>query len=73
MNRITDPATFVRWFRDSSPYINAHRGRTFVVYFGGEAVRDLSFASLIHDLTLLSSLGIRLIVAYGALPRSTNA
>jgi amino-acid N-acetyltransferase len=69
MNRVTDPATFVRWFRDSSPYINAHRGRTFVIAFDGEAVNDDSFAHLIHDLTLLNSLGIRLIIAYGALPQ----
>ncbi len=31
---------FVESFRHSAPYINAHRGRTFVLVFGGEAVAD---------------------------------
>ena len=61
--------TFVRWFRDSAPYINAFRGRTFVVVFGGEAVQDTNFAHLIHDFALLTSLGIRLILVHGARPQ----
>ena len=32
---------YVHWFRHSAPYINAHRDKTFVLMFGGEAVRDL--------------------------------
>ena len=51
---------FVRWFRNSSPYINAFRNRTFVVAFGGEMLADAQFASLVHDLALLNSLGVRL-------------
>ncbi len=63
------PPAFVRWFRDSAPYINAFRGRTFVVMFGGEAVQDTQFAGLIHDLALLNSLGIRLVLVHGARPQ----
>ena len=44
--------SFVNLFRDSAPYINAFRGRTFVIVFGGEAVLDDQFASLIHDFVL---------------------
>lgn len=62
-------AHYVRWFRQSSPYINAHRDRTFVVGFGGEAVADPAFPSLIHDLALLSSLGVRLVLVPGARPQ----
>ena len=29
---------YVHWFRHSAPYINAHRDKTFVLMFGGEAV-----------------------------------
>ena len=40
---------FVNGFRDSAPYINALRGRTLVISFGGEAVIDSSFSNFIHD------------------------
>ena len=60
----SDP--FVHWFRQSGPYINAHRGKTFVVLFSGEAVEAENFSSLIHDLALLHSLGIRLVLVHGA-------
>ena len=32
---------FVEWFRKSSPYIHAHRGKVFVLSFGGEALTDV--------------------------------
>jgi amino-acid N-acetyltransferase len=60
---------FVSWFRGSSPYIHAHRGRTFVISIGGEAVADPGFANLIHDLALLHGLGIRLVLVHGARPQ----
>ena len=60
---------FVDWFRRSSPYIHAHRGRTFVIEFGGEAVADSGFANLIHDIALLHGLGIRLVLVHGARPQ----
>ncbi|MEW8428542.1 MAG: amino-acid N-acetyltransferase, partial [gamma proteobacterium symbiont of Ctena orbiculata] len=60
---------FVDWFRDSSPYIHAHRGRTFVISFGGEAVEDPGFSNLVHDIALLHGLGIRLVLVHGARPQ----
>ena len=59
----------VRWLRDSAPYINAFRGRVFVVSFGGEVVADAQFRSLVHDLALLHSLGVRLVLVHGARPQ----
>ncbi len=59
----------VRGFRHSSPFIHAHRGRTFVVSFGGEALTDTAGAGLVHDLALLSGLGIRLVLVPGARPQ----
>jgi amino-acid N-acetyltransferase len=64
----TDPG-FVDWFRRSSPYIHAHRGKVFVLSFGGEAVSDDGFANLIHDIALLNGLGIRLVLVAGARPQ----
>ena len=65
----SDQSRFVRWFRDSSPYIHAHRGRTFVVSFGGEALADGLFANLVHDFALLNSLGVKLVLVHGARPQ----
>ncbi len=60
---------FVNGFRASSPYIHAFRGRTFVISFGGETICDANFANLIHDIALLNSLGIRLVLVHGARPQ----
>ncbi|MDT8453408.1 MAG: amino-acid N-acetyltransferase [Gammaproteobacteria bacterium] len=66
-NRIN--SDHVNWFRASAPYIHTHRGRTFVILFGGEAVDHPSFAHLIHDIALLGSLGVRLVLVHGARPQ----
>lgn len=60
---------YVHWFRNSAPYINAHRNKTFVLMFGGEAVLSDNFQHIIHDISLLHSLGIRLILVHGARPQ----
>jgi len=65
----TDEQAFVRWFRGSTPYINAFRGRTFVITFGGELVAEEQFASFVHDIGLLNSLGVRLVLVHGARPQ----
>lgn len=68
----TAPSTtqaYVHWFRHSAPYINAHRHKTFVLMFGGEAVQHQNFQHIIHDIALLHSLGIRLILVHGARPQ----
>lgn len=59
------PSEFVNWFRASSPYIHAHRNRTFVIFFSGAAVTDQDFDNLIHDFALLKSLGVRLVLVHG--------
>ncbi len=64
-----DSQTFVRWFRDFSPYINAFRGRTFVIAFGGELIAEEQFATLVHDIALLNSLGVKLVLVNGARPQ----
>lgn len=60
---------YVHWFRNSAPYINAHRGKTFVLMFGGEAVSHENFRNIIHDIALLHSLGIKLVLVHGARPQ----
>lgn len=60
------PAEFVAWFRSVAPYINAFRGKTFVIGFSGEMVTNATFVNFIHDVNLLASLGVRLVLVHGA-------
>ncbi len=69
MDKIIKNSTHVDWFRQSAPYIHAHRGSTFVILFGGEAVEHSGFAHLIHDIALLGSLGVRIVLVHGARPQ----
>ncbi len=57
---------FVNWFRNAAPYINAFHGKTFVIYFSGNVLADNEFPSLVHDITLLNSLGVKLVLVHGA-------
>ncbi|EHK3827848.1 TPA: amino-acid N-acetyltransferase [Escherichia coli] len=59
----------VEGFRHSVPYINTHRGKTFVIMLGGEAIEHENFSSIVNDIGLLHSLGIRLVVVYGTRPQ----
>ncbi|EFJ6844145.1 TPA: amino-acid N-acetyltransferase [Escherichia coli] len=59
----------VEGFRHSVPYINTHRGKTFVIMLGGESIEHENFSSIVNDIGLLHSLGIRLVVVYGARPQ----
>ena len=62
-------AATTNWFRAAAPYIHAHRNSTFVIAFDGETIDSANFDSLIHDLALLNSLGIQLVLVYGARPQ----
>src|SRR5690554_3390466 len=63
------PAQFVRWFREVAPYVHDFRGKTFVVAFGGELVFDGVLNALIQDLSLLSALGVKLVLVHGSRPQ----
>ena len=65
----TNTQDYVKWFRHSSPYINKHRGKTFVLMLPGEALKHDNFSNIIHDIALLNSLGVRLVVVHGARPQ----
>lgn len=60
---------FVQWFRSATPYIHAFSGCTFVIAFGGEIVDEKQFIALTHDLNLLASLDVRLVLVHGARPQ----
>jgi amino-acid N-acetyltransferase len=56
----------IQWFRSAAPYINAFRGKTFVVVIPGELVRSSLFTHLIHDIALCHHLGIKLVLVHGS-------
>jgi len=59
----------IRWLRNTAPYINAHRGKTFVLMLGGEVALHDNFATIFHDIALLNSLGVRLVLIHGSRPQ----
>ena len=63
----------VNGFRQSASYVNAHRGKTFVVMLGGEALAQTQFHSIINDIALLHSLGIKMVLVHGARPQIDDA
>ncbi len=65
----TPGRSHIRWFRNTAPYINTHRNRTFVLMLGGDAAQDPNFPTILHDLALLHSLGVRLVLVHGNRPQ----
>jgi amino-acid N-acetyltransferase len=65
----TSSTELINWFRNSAPYINAHRHKTFVLMIGGEALETDNFQFIINDIALLNSLGVKLILVHGVRPQ----
>jgi len=55
----------IKWFRGSSPYIDAHRGKTFVLCIASDALQSENFPNVISDIALLDSLGAKVVVVFG--------
>ncbi|MBX2882052.1 MAG: amino-acid N-acetyltransferase [Granulosicoccus sp.] len=55
----------IEWFRDASPYINAHRQKTLVLALPSGWLDSELLPTLTHDLSLLNHLGIRLVLCFG--------
>src|SRR6266581_1969171 len=62
-------AQFISWFRSVAPYFHAFRGKTFVLAFGGEIFAERRFVDLAHDVSLLHSTGIRVVLVHGSRPQ----
>ena len=63
---ITSTDSYVQWFRHSAPYINAHRGKTFVIMLPGDCIENDNFGNIVNDIGILNSLGVRLVIVHGA-------
>lgn len=73
MDKEQDNIDMIEWFRASTSYINTHRGKVFVVHLSGEALADKNLSKLVYDLTLLHSLGVKLVLVHGARPQISEA
>jgi amino-acid N-acetyltransferase len=60
---------FVKWFRSATPYIHQWGGATFVIGFGGEVLADGEFQQLTHDINVLVSLDVRVVLVHGTRPQ----
>ena len=60
---------FVKWFRSATPYIHQWGGATFVIAFGGEVLADGEFQQLTHDINVLVSLDVRVVLVHGTRPQ----
>lgn len=72
-NTEQDSIAMIEWFRASTSYINTHRGKVFVVLLSGEALADKNLSNVVYDLTLLHSLGVKLVLVHGARPQISAA
>jgi amino-acid N-acetyltransferase len=68
-NRAMKSNSYVDFFRQTSPYIHNHRGKTFVIALDGDTVAHANFHRTIHDIALLQSLGIRIVLVHGGRPQ----
>lgn len=67
---MTDQRTSpIAWFRNTAPYINRHRGSTFVIVIPGAVQESGALPRLLHDVALLNSLGVRLVLVFGSRPQ----
>ena len=73
MNNEQDSIGMIEWFRASTSYINTHRAKIFVVLLSGEALADKNLSNVVYDLTLLHSLGVKLVLVHGARPQISAA
>jgi amino-acid N-acetyltransferase len=62
----TSARAHIRWLRNTAPYINAHRGKTFVLMLGDAVAQHETFPHIIHDIALLNSMGVRLVLIHGS-------
>ena len=63
---------FVKWFRSATPFIHEFGERTIVIAFGGEVLTDGEMMQLAHDINVLVSLEIRVVLVHGTRPQVEN-
>lgn len=54
---------FVYWFRQAMPYINQHKGKTFILHLDAD-IEDAVLTEILQDIALLKSLNIHLVIIF---------
>ena len=62
-------SSYVDFFRQTSPYIHSHRGKTFVIAVDGESIAHDNFHRTVHDIALLQSSGYTSCMVHGGRPK----
>ncbi len=57
---------FSSYFREAAPYIHQYRGKVFVIGLSGASCEKSNLPHITQDIALLSSLGIQVVLVYGA-------
>ena len=62
----------IETFRGAAPYIYAHQGNVFVITIPSSVIEDNQLSTLIQDLALMQTLGIKLVLVYstGIFPKN---
>ena len=64
--------SFVEHFRLSAKFIYQFNKKIFVIAFGGEVLKDEQLKQISHDINLLHSLNIKLVLIHGIRPHIDN-
>ncbi len=57
--------THIQFFRDAAPYIQAHKGKTFIIAISSRVIESSHFKQLINDIAILSTLGVKIVLVHG--------
>ena len=65
---------FINTLRQATPYVERHRGKTFVIYLPGTLIAQPAILQqLVQDIRLLHNLDIKIVLAAGATPQFNQA
>ena len=62
----------INWFRSAAGYIDAHKGKTFIVSLCDGAISSENLEKIVSDCILLNTLGVRLVIVFNGDQRIQN-
>lgn len=61
--------SWVSWLRSAAPYMHAIGDQTIVIAVAGEMIAQGKLNSFIHDVSIISAMGTRIVLVYGVRPQ----